>query len=86
MTMREPLSGYLLCGTEGEQQVYVRDDNEARVNASERSGYTIEDCWFHVGDPGDIYRYEQLLTDYGAENVVHLTACQMPACHGDPAS
>lgn len=71
----EPASGYLLCGTEGEQQLYERDDEEARANASRRSGYTAEDCWFNVGDSVDVYRFEDLLRDYGHENVKHLTAC-----------
>lgn len=83
--MREPESGYLLCGEPGNQQLYERDDGEARANASARSGYTLHDCWFHVGDEADIYRYEDLLRDYGAENVVHLTVCDLAGCHGETA-
>lgn len=84
--MHEPESGYLLCGAPGDQHLYERDDGEARANASERSGFTLDDCWFHVGDYTDIYRYENLLRDYGPENVVHLTVCKQAGCHGDPAS
>lgn len=75
MLREEPATGYLLCGTEGEQQLYERDDDEARANASDRSGYTAEDCWFNVADGADIYRFEDLLRDHGPENVVHLTVC-----------
>lgn len=81
--MREPESGFLLCGEPGNQQLYERDDDEARANAAARPGFTLEDCWFHVGDEADVYRYEHLLRDYGPENVVHLTVCKQAGCHGE---
>lgn len=72
--MQEPESGYLICGQRGDQQVYERDDEEAAEVAAKQPGYTLEHRWFHVADGTDIYRFEDLLRDYGPENVVRLVA------------
>lgn len=81
--MQEPKSGWLLCGADNEQQLYVRDNDEAKANAEDRPGHTLEDCWFNVADGTDIYRYADLLRDYGPENVKHLVACA-DYLHGCP--
>lgn len=76
--MREPGSGYLLAGdTQGNQQVYERDDALALENAKQH-GTPLEERWFHVGDPHDSYRFDDLARDYGAP--VHLIACGHPQC------
>lgn len=73
--MKEPASGFLLVGQSGSQQLYVRDDEEAVHVAKTRPGFTPEHRWFHIADVDDIYRYDDLLTDFGAEHVNHLEMC-----------
>lgn len=74
--MNEPDVGFLLCGPVDEQQLYVRDDSEAAARAKNASGYTLEVRWFHVADGTEVYRFDDLCSVYGPENMHHLTVCE----------
>ena len=81
---KEPESGYLLCGEIGAQQVYERDDEAAATLVTASSVYTLEHRWFHTADGSDIYRFADLIKDYGT--VVHLTVCpHLDHCCGPEA-
>lgn len=85
--MREPDSGYLLAGGEGEQQCYRRNDELGRTLARDwPDDYTVFSRWENVMDKDDVYTFEHMCKDYGEDTLIHLNPCQLCRLEGDDAS
>jgi hypothetical protein len=66
----EPANGcYLLAGAPGDQSCYRRDDRaaETRAVSGRLASGVLEERWFNVADPDDVYEFAFLRKDYDDE-------------------